>query len=145
MQKDDASFDALSKFEIHRIWKDRKRYLGLPISFTKYSISKDRIFVEKGLLNTTSEETLLYRVRDISTSISLWQRIFRVGSITLNTSDESTPQIILKNIKRVSQVKELLHQQVEKMKVERRMYVGELLDGGNALDGDESFLDSAMD
>ena len=27
------------------IWSDRKRHLGLPISFTKYSLSESRVFI----------------------------------------------------------------------------------------------------
>ena len=32
------------------LWKDRKRilFLGLPWSFTRYSVSKDRFFISKG-------------------------------------------------------------------------------------------------
>ena len=33
------------------IWTDRKRHFGLPISFTKYSLSEDRLFRETGFLN----------------------------------------------------------------------------------------------
>ena len=33
-------------------WYDRKRlWCGLPWTFTKYGMSDDRLFVEKGLLN----------------------------------------------------------------------------------------------
>ena len=32
------------------LWKDRKRgFLGLPLSFTKYSLTKERLFVETEL------------------------------------------------------------------------------------------------
>ena len=44
------------------LWKDRKRHLGLPISFTKYSLSggeAPRIFRETGLFNLKEEEVLL--------------------------------------------------------------------------------------
>ena len=41
------------------IWTDRKRHFGLPISFTKYSLSEDRLFRETGLLNLNEEEVLL--------------------------------------------------------------------------------------
>ena len=47
------------------LWKDRKRILGLPITFTRYRLSEDRIFRETGLLNLKEEEVLLYRVRDL--------------------------------------------------------------------------------
>ena len=41
------------------VWKDRKRICGLPITFTKYSMSEDRLFLETGLLNTRQEEVRL--------------------------------------------------------------------------------------
>ena len=110
------------------IWKDRKRILGMPISFTQYSLSEDRIFLETGLLNTHFEEVLLYRIQDISLSISLGQRIFGVGTVTLHSSDRTTPHLALKNIRTPREVKELIHQQVEAMKDARRMRIGEILD-----------------
>lgn len=118
----------MKKMSVELIWNDRKRILGLPISFTKYSLSEDRVFLQTGFLNTKFEELLLYRVQDISLSISLGQRIFGVGSVTLHASDRTTPHLVLKNIKRPLEVKELIHQQVEEMKDARRMRLGELLD-----------------
>ncbi|HIS49779.1 MAG TPA: PH domain-containing protein, partial [Candidatus Gallacutalibacter pullistercoris] len=40
------------------IWKDRKRFLGMPITFTRYSMSEDRLFLKKGLFNLVQEEIL---------------------------------------------------------------------------------------
>ena len=51
---------------IKMIWQDRKRILGLPLTFTQYALSEDRVFVQTGLLNTRFEEALLYRIQDIS-------------------------------------------------------------------------------
>lgn len=42
------------------LWKDRKRILGMPISFTKYEVSNDRFITHKGLLRTETDEILLY-------------------------------------------------------------------------------------
>lgn len=113
------------------LWKDRKRYWGLPVSFTKYALSEDRIFLETGFLNTNLDELLLYRILDISMQITLGQRIFGVGTVTLISSDKSTPELKLKNIKSPREVKELIHQQVEEMKIARQMRIGEILDDGN--------------
>ena len=118
------------------LWHDRKRILGMPITFTKYSMSEDRLFLETGLLNTRQEEVILYRVRDISLSISLGQRIFGVGSVLIQSSDKSLPKLELKNIKQPREVKELIHKQVEEMKIARRLRVGEILDGGD-VDSDD--------
>ena len=124
------------------VWKDRKRICGLPITFTKYSMSEDRLFLETGLLNTRQEEVILYRVRDISLTISLWQRIFRVGSVLVQSSDKSLPRLLLKNIREPRGVKELIHKQVEEMKLARRLRVGEILDNDECgcEDGEDGML-----
>lgn len=116
------------KDSVHLLWSDRSRILGLPITFTNYGISEDRIFCEKGLLNMKFEEILLYRVRDISMKITLGQRIFGVGSILLQSSDKTAPVLEIKNIKNPREVKEMIHEQVEEVKVQRRMRFGEVLE-----------------
>lgn len=120
---------------IEYIWSDRKRILGMPITFTRYSLSDDRLFLETGLLNTKCEEILLYRVRDISLSITLGQRLFGVGTITIQSSDQTLPTLEIKNVKAPRDTKELIHEAVEEMKRSRRMRVGEIL--GNGHDGDD--------
>lgn len=124
------------------LWKDRKRVCGLPLTFTRYFLSEDRLFLETGLLNLRQDEILLYRVRDIGLSITLGQRIFGVGSVKVISSDKTLPELTLKNIKQPREVKEMIHRQVEEAKAKRRMRVGELLgdeDGlGDNFDDEES-------
>ena len=112
---------------IEYLWKDRKRYFGLPLSFTRYALSEDRLFQSIGFLNIRDEEILLYRIRDINTTRTLWQRLFGVGTVTVVSSDKSMPVLVLKNIKDPTMVKELLHRQVEEMKIRRRVRVGEIM------------------
>lgn len=120
---------------INYLWSDRRRRLGLPLSFTRYALSDDRLFLETGLLSTQCEEILLYRVRDISLKITLGQRIFGVGTVTILSSDKSMPVLELKNVKNPRACKEQIHQAVEEMKLSRRMRVGEILGDGH--DGQE--------
>ena len=124
---------------IEYLWKDRKRYFGLPISFTRYKLSEDRLFLSVGFLNIKDDEVLLYRVRDIDTSRTLWQRIFGVGTITVMSSDKTMPTLVLKNVKDPVFVKELLHKQVEEMKIKRRVRVGEIM--GNEIDDADNEFD----
>ena len=112
------------------IWKDRKRYLGMPLSFTRYALSEDRLFLSVGFFSIRDEEVLLYRIRDINTSRTLWQRLFGVGTVTVVSSDKTMPTLVLKNIKNPISVKELLHSQVEEMKIRRRVRVGEIMATG---------------
>lgn len=121
------------------LWKDRKRILGLPITFTRYSLSDDRLFVKTGFLNLHTEEIILYRIRDISLSRSLGQRIFGVGTVHVCSSDQTQPELDVKNIRDAERVKELLHEQVEKMKLARRVRINELIDDGNHDDEGDDF------
>ena len=122
-------------------WKDRKRYLGLPISFTRYALSHDRLFLSVGFFSVRDDDILLYRVRDISVRRTLWQRIFGVGTVTVQSSDKTHPSLELKNVKNPLRVKELLHDLVEEMKAKRRMRFGEILGSGY----DENEQDDNMD
>jgi uncharacterized membrane protein YdbT with pleckstrin-like domain len=122
--------------KIAYIWQDRKRYLGLPLSFTRYAMSEDRLFTSVGFLNIKDDEILLYRVRDIDTKRTLGQRLFRVGTVTVVSSDKTMPNMVLKNIRNPMEVKELIHQQVEEMKLKRRVRVGEIMGNGFDDDGD---------
>ena len=122
------------------LWRDKKRYLGLPISFTTYSVSNDRLFRDTGIFNRKSEEVLLYRVRDISLSRSLGQMLFGVGTITIISSDKSANKLEIVNVKSPKQVKELIHELVEEAKVRRGFRFGEY-DG--AYDCPEEHFDGA--
>ena len=112
---------------IEYLWKDRKRYFGMPLSFTRYCLSEDRLFISEGFLTIRDDEVLLYRVRDIDTRRSLWQRLFGVGTVTVLSSDKTMPTLVLKNIKDPVMVKELIHKQVEEMKIKRRVRFGEIM------------------
>ena len=116
------------------IWKDRKRYLGMPLSFTRYGLSEDRLFLSVGFLSIKDEEVLLYRIRDISVTRKLGQRLFGVGTITVNSSDKSNPVLEIRNIKDPTAVKELLHTQVEEMKDRRRVRYSEIASYNDDMD-----------
>ena len=116
------------------LWSDRKRWLGLPLTFTKYSLSEDRLFQETGLFTLKEEEVLLYRVSDISLTRSLGQRLFGVGTVCVMSSDKTCPHLDLVNVKNPKDVKEMVFEKVEAAKLARRMRTTEILD--DDLDGD---------
>ena len=118
------------------IWKDRRRRMGMPLSFTRYALSEDRLFLSVGFFSIRDDELLLYRVRDITTRRSLWQRLFGMGTVTVISSDKSQPTLELKNVKNPLMVKELLHERVEEMKRKRRVRVGEIM-GSDYADEDD--------
>ncbi len=126
------------------IWKDRRRVCGLPLSFTRYRMSEDRLFLIKGFWNLHMDEVLLYRVRDISLTRSFGQRLFGVGTVIVYSSDKTMPEFQLKNIRHCLWVKELIHEQVEEMKMQRRMRISEIM-GDHDLSMEDADNDEDLD
>lgn len=116
------------------LWSDRKRHLGLPISFTKYSMSEDRLFVETGFLNLEQNEVRLFRVLDLQLKRSLDQRLFGVGSIIVSSSDKSLGTFEIRNVKNSANVKEMLSVQVEQQRRANRVVGREFM--GSDMDDD---------
>lgn len=120
------------------MWHDRRRRFGLPLSFTKYSLTEDTVVRETGLLNLKEENVLLYRVMDLELLRPLVQRLFGCGTIVLHSSDKTAPELKIVSVKRPKEVKEQIFQAVEDAKNRRRMRTTELLDNDGMLDGDET-------
>jgi len=116
------------------IWQDRKRtFLGLPLSFTKYMMTEDRIFVEKGFLNSVLEEENLYRIRDVKVTRSLGQRLFGLGTVTVYDSNGET---VLESIKNPIEVKEEIVRLVEAARKKHGIRASEMLLGHPECDHD---------
>lgn len=115
---------------MNKIWSDRKRlWCGLPWTFTVYSLSNDRLFINSGLLSTREDEVRLYRILDISLRRTLLQRIFGLSTIELHTSDKTLGNFNIKNIKKGYDVKEMLSELVEKVRTEKHVTNREYMDG----------------
>ena len=119
----------MENIELEYVWKDRKRTLfGLPLSFTIYRLTEDRLFMQSGLFNLNEEEVRLYRIMDITLKRSFGQRIFNLGTIHCCSSDKTSPEFDIKSIKNPVQVKEMLSRMIEeerdKKKISGREYIG---------------------
>ncbi len=110
------------------IWKDRKRTIfGLPLSFTVYTLTGEKILIDTGFLNQKQDEIMLFRITDITLTRTLGQRLFGLGTIHCCSADKTSPEFDLKNIKNSSEVKELLSSEVFRERKENRVSSREIL------------------
>ncbi|MDI9469674.1 MAG: PH domain-containing protein [Bacillota bacterium] len=127
---------------IHRdqvLWRDRKRYFGMPISFTRYELTSMCLTVRRGLLSTTTDETMLYRVLDTRLHRTLGQKIFGVGTIILYTADRTCPELHIKNVRKSREVHRLIGRLIEAERDRKAITARELYgstDYGVDMDGD---------
>ena len=125
------------------LWKDRKRIAGMPISFTKYQVTNDRLVTQKGFFSTETDEILLYRILDIKLVRKFSQKMFGVGTIVLYCSDKSHGTIEITNIKKPDAVRMFLSKIIEQERTAKGITGRELygVAGGPAA----SFSDSDGD
>lgn len=123
------------------LWKDRKRILGMPISFTRYYIKGGRLYLSKGLVNVEEDELLLYRVMDIKLNRSLADKILGVGTITLFTCDKTHCELKIMKVKNPTYVRDLLSQMVEEERTRVRARGTEIFGVG---DGEDKNVDDNL-
>lgn len=111
------------------VWKDRKRtILGLPLSFTTYRLTEEKLTIETGFLSKREEEIRLYRIMDLTLVRPLCERLFGVGTIHLCTADKTTPEIDIKKIKHPTEVKNMLSDMIEAERDKKRVSAREFMD-----------------
>ena len=111
------------------IWKDRKRiFFGLPWTFTKYSLSEDRLFISTGFFSVKEDEVRLYRIMDVSLERKLWQRMCGLGTIKCCSADKTMGDFEIKNIKKSREVKGMLSNMVEDERTKKKVSSREFMD-----------------
>ena len=120
------------------LWKDRKRTIfGLPLSFTKYSVTDEILYISKGFFNTTEDEVRLYRIMDLSLNRTLGQKLFGVGTIHCCSADKTLKDFDIVNIKKSKEIKALLSDLIEKQRESKRVISRENMLDANGLDDDD--------
>jgi hypothetical protein len=59
------------------------------VSKARYRITKDRVWIESGLLGTRTESVPLWSIKDMDVRIAVWQQGKDVGDVVLNLEDPS--------------------------------------------------------
>jgi uncharacterized membrane protein YdbT with pleckstrin-like domain len=114
------------------IWQDRMHtFLGMPLSFTKYTLTREKIMLETGFFNSKYEEVQLYRVLDISVSRPFGQKIFGLGTIYIKSSDKSMPDLYIRKVRYAMEVKDSINQLMEICRRRERVFMSENLDRGD--------------
>lgn len=103
-------------------FRERKRwvFLGLPFTFTVYTVKEDLITVQKGFLNKKENDCYMYKVQDVELLRSLGERIFGLGTVKCYTGDTTDPELYLTHVRNSKQIKDFILEVSEKARQKRR-------------------------
>jgi uncharacterized membrane protein YdbT with pleckstrin-like domain len=88
----------------------------------RYRLTTTRLFVEEGILIRTVNQTDLIRVNDVSVTQKLLDRVFNVGSVTVDCpSDSSNPKILILGVHDPHQVAEHIHREMRAIRDRRAL------------------------
>ena len=91
----------------------------MKVNSHRYIITSERLREEEGVLSKNTDELELFRVKDISFTQPFFLRIFGCGNIILDTSDKSTPIVILYAIKNPTYVIDIIRHNVSIMRTKK--------------------------
>lgn len=88
---------------------------------TTYELTSQRLRIRSGVLNRRVDELELYRVKDYAMEQPLLLRMVGLGNLTLITSDATNPQVAMKAIPDVENVREKLRAAVQTERDRKRV------------------------
>lgn len=88
-------------------------YRWLLIRSQKYKITNERIFFMTGIFSKKTEALELYRVKDYDVVEPFFLRMFKLGNIEIDSSDESSPRFHLKAVPKPQDLVDKIRTNVE--------------------------------
>ena len=85
---------------------------ALDLYCTTWTIHQDNLIEKTGILNVSTEEVLLYRVKDIRLYEPLLYRLVGLSKLTIITSDYTNPSVVLYGIKNGEELMSIIRQLV---------------------------------
>ncbi|MCI8353945.1 MAG: PH domain-containing protein [Lachnospiraceae bacterium] len=100
--------------------KKRWLFLGLPFTFTKYTVKDNMITIDSGFFNKTENDCYMYKVQDVELTSSLMERMFGLGTVVCYTGDTTHPRLELLHIRNARGVKDFILEASEEARMRRR-------------------------
>lgn len=95
----------------------------LLVKTTRYELTTQRFRSSYGVISKKTDELELYRVKDTAFSQTLFQRIFNLGTISITSSDSSTPYTAIQSIpaSKAKELRETIRSLVEDLRDRKRV------------------------
>lgn len=100
--------------------KKRTALFALPICFTTYTITDDKLSIKRGFLTIIEDEAYMYKIQDVRLRKTLFERIFGISTIICFTGDTTHPELKLEHIRHGEEIKNFLMEASEEARRKRR-------------------------
>ena len=100
--------------------KKRSKFLGLPLSFTRYMIDEEKLTIRRGFFKTIEDDAMMYKIQDVRLTRTLWEKVCGVGTVVCYTGDTTHPELQLVRVKKSREIKDFILNASEEARRKRR-------------------------
>lgn len=86
----------------------------------RYELTTERLTLSTGILSRRIDAMELYRVKDITLDVPIFLRMFGRGNVVLETSDKTTPRLLIEAVPDARGVADKVRAHVEAMRDRKR-------------------------
>ena len=101
--------------------------LWVRLKSSRYRLTTQRLFVQRGWLARHVNELELYRVKDVVVSQGTVQRLLGYGTVTVVADDDTTPEVQLVNLTQPAALKEMIRTQYRAARQREGVHPTELI------------------
>lgn len=101
--------------------RKRTKFFALPLSFTTYTITDDKLTIKHGVFTQVIDETYIYKIQDVRLLRGVIERIFKLGTVVCYTGDITHPELKLIHIRNAEKIKDYIMDAAEEARRKRRV------------------------
>ena len=93
----------------------------LELRSSVYELTTERLKQTRGVFSKRTEELELYRVKDLAVEQPFFLRLFSLANVILETSDKSSPRVVIEAVPGAQELGDTIRRQVEELRQRKRV------------------------
>jgi membrane protein YdbS with pleckstrin-like domain/DNA-directed RNA polymerase subunit RPC12/RpoP len=85
-------------------------WIWVEVKSLKYRLTTQRLFITRGLISRKVDEVELFRVKDVTLSQGVLERLLGIGTVTILSTDDGTPELRMEGIADPAKMKDAIRE-----------------------------------
>ena len=107
-------------------------YVVFQVYSETHTLTNQRLITRKGILAKNTDETELYRFKDVKVMQSASERVLGYGTVVVYSTDPATPEIRLQNVRNPHELKDLIRSQIKTARRKEGVRAAEIIHSGHS-------------
>jgi membrane protein YdbS with pleckstrin-like domain len=96
---------------------------ALAVLGIRYRMTTQRLFIDRGLITRTTDQTELIRVDDVRVSQGVIDRVLNIGNVEVVSTDATNKELVIRGIDNAAAIAEDIRLHTRRVRSQRTLYV----------------------